>query len=82
MPDLSSLSEVTADIEIDVVKITVINGYKNTLPAVALIQNFGFKRGAIASSVAHDSHKIVAVEASNRGLFSAKDFKFVSLWVN
>ena len=38
--------------------LTVIN---NALPAISFIKNFGFKRGAIASSVAHDSHNIIAV---------------------
>ncbi|MEA5572301.1 adenine deaminase [Calothrix sp. UHCC 0171] len=63
--------EVIADIENDVLKITVVNRYQNTPPAVALIHNFGFKRGAIASSVAHDSHNIVAVGASDREICAA-----------
>lgn len=63
--------EVTADIENDVLKITVVNRYQHTPPAVALIQNFGLKRGAIASSVAHDSHNIVAVGASDAELCTA-----------
>ncbi|BAY26516.1 adenine deaminase [Calothrix sp. NIES-2100] len=63
--------EVITDIENDVLKITVVNRYKNTPPAVALIQNFGLKRGAIASSVAHDSHNIVAVGTTDEELCAA-----------
>ncbi|MDM9384152.1 adenine deaminase [Chlorogloeopsis sp. ULAP01] len=63
--------EVTKDIEHDVLKITVVNRYQNTSPVVGLIQNFGLKRGAIASSVAHDSHNIVAVGTTDEELCAA-----------
>jgi adenine deaminase len=53
--------ELTPDLECDILKITVVNRYKNTPPTVGLIQNFGLKKGAITSSVAHDSHNIIAV---------------------
>lgn len=49
------------NIDEDILKITVVNRYRETPPAVAFIKNFGLKEGAIASSVAHDSHNIVAV---------------------
>jgi adenine deaminase len=45
----------------DILKITVVNRYADSKPAVAFIKNFGLKEGAIASSVAHDSHNIIAV---------------------
>ncbi len=45
----------------DVLKITVTERYKNGKPAVGFIKNFGLKKGAIASCVAHDSHNIIAV---------------------
>lgn len=45
----------------DILKITVVNRYQDTTPAVAFIKNFGLKTGAIASSVGHDSHNIIAV---------------------
>jgi adenine deaminase len=63
--------EVISDLEYDVLKITVVNRYQNVPPAVALIQNFGLKRGAIASSVAHDSHNIVAVGTTDDELCAA-----------
>lgn len=45
----------------DILKITVVNRYQNDIPAMAFIKNFGLKQGAIASSVAHDCHNILAV---------------------
>lgn len=50
-----------ADIEKDILKMVVVNRYNNAPVAKAFIKNFGIKQGAIASSVAHDSHNIVAV---------------------
>ncbi|MFC5271781.1 adenine deaminase [Adhaeribacter terreus] len=50
-----------SDVENDVLKITVVNRYQNAEPAVAFIKNIGLKSGAVASSVGHDSHNIVAV---------------------
>ena len=52
---------VEPDIENDVLKIVVVNRYFNAPPAISFIKNFGLKSGAIASSVAHDSHNIVAI---------------------
>ena len=52
---------VVSDVSADVLKITVVNRYSDTKPSVAFIKNFGLKRGAIASSVGHDSHNIIAV---------------------
>ncbi len=52
---------VMADLENDIFKIVVVNRYRNAPPAVAFINNYGLKEGAIASSVGHDSHNIIAV---------------------
>ncbi|MBL7701928.1 MAG: adenine deaminase [Ferruginibacter sp.] len=60
-----------SDIENDVLKIVVINRYKNAPVAKAFIKNFGLKHGAIASSVAHDSHNIVAVGVDDESLMKA-----------
>ena len=45
----------------DILKIVVVNRYFDAPVAVAFIKNFGLKRGAIASSVAHDSHNVIAL---------------------
>ena len=62
---------IISDPENDILKITVVNRYKNEKPAVAFIKNFGLKEGAIASSVAHDCHNIVAVGTSDQMLCKA-----------
>lgn len=62
---------VRSDPERDLLKITVVNRYQEAPPAVALVKNFGLKRGAIASSVAHDSHNIVAVGVSDEAITRA-----------
>ena len=49
----------------DVLKLTVVNRYQNTNPSIAFIKNFGIKNGAIASSVGHDSHNIIAIGTSD-----------------
>lgn len=59
---------LVADIERDLLKLTVINRYQDAPPAVGLIQNIGLKTGAIASSVAHDSHNIIAAGVSDEAL--------------
>ena len=51
--------------ETDTLKIIVKNRYQQAPPAVAFIKNFGLKNGAIASSIAHDSHNIIAVGTSD-----------------
>lgn len=55
----------------DLLKIAVVNRYKDAQPAVGWIKNFGLKRGAIAGSVAHDSHNIVAVGSNDEDLCAA-----------
>ncbi len=55
----------------DLLKMVVVNRYHAAPIAKCFIQNFGFKRGAIASSVAHDSHNIVAVGVDDASLAKA-----------
>jgi adenine deaminase len=59
---------LVSDVENDVLKLTVVNRYEDVKPAVAFIRNFGLKRGAIASSVGHDSHNITAVGVDDESL--------------
>jgi adenine deaminase len=59
------------DVSRDLLKLVVLNRYEPAEPAVAFISGFGLKRGAIASSVAHDCHNIVAVGASDADICSA-----------
>ncbi|ADD69360.1 adenine deaminase [Denitrovibrio acetiphilus DSM 12809] len=55
----------------DILKITVVNRYKDKAPAVGYIKNFGLQRGAIASSVAHDSHNIICVGCDDKSIAEA-----------
>jgi adenine deaminase len=55
----------------DILKIVVVNRYHTAPIAKAFIKNFGFKNGAIASSVAHDSHNIVAVGVDDASIAAA-----------
>ena len=56
---------VVSDIENDILKLVVYNRYQPSTPSVAFIKNIGLKRGALASTVSHDSHNIVAVGTSD-----------------
>ena len=49
----------------DILKLTVVNRYRDSKPAIGFVKNFGLRKGAIASSVAHDSHNIIAVGVSD-----------------
>jgi adenine deaminase len=62
---------VQADMEKDILKITVVNRYADAPPALDFIRNFGLKKGAIASSVAHDSHNIIAVGVDDASICQA-----------
>jgi len=62
---------LVSNIEKDVLKMTVVNRYQNQKPAIAFIKNFGLKEGAIASSVGHDSHNIIAVGVSDEAICKA-----------
>lgn len=61
----------TADAVRDILKLAVVNRYRDEKPAVAFIKNFNLKRGAIASTVAHDSHNIIAAGADDDSLCRA-----------
>jgi len=63
--------EILPDINNDILKIAVVNRYKDNPPAVAFIKNFGLKQGAITSSVGHDSHNIIAVGTNDEDLCNA-----------
>ena len=62
---------LVSDTENDILKMAVVNRYQNEKPAIAFIKNFGLKKGAIASSVAHDCHNIVVVGTSDEEICKA-----------
>lgn len=59
---------VTPDIKNDILKIVVKDRYKNSDPAIGFIKGFGLKRGALASSIAHDSHNIISVGTNDNDI--------------
>jgi len=67
----SNNGNLVSDVANDILKMAVVNRYANTKPAVAFIKNFGLKKGAIASSVAHDCHNIVVVGTSDEEICKA-----------
>jgi adenine deaminase len=64
-------NSIVSDVENDILKIVVVNRYHNAPIAKAFIKNIGIKKGALASSVAHDSHNIVAVGTDDESLCRA-----------
>ena len=52
---------IVSDPSRDILKIVVVNRYKNAVVAKSFVKNFGIQQGAMASTVAHDSHNIIAV---------------------
>jgi adenine deaminase len=55
----------------DILKMVVVNRYMDARVAVSYVKNFGLKQGAIASSVAHDSHNIIAVGVNDEEICNA-----------
>ncbi len=62
---------LVSNTEKDILKIAVVNRYKNEKPSIAFIKNFGLKDGAIASSVGHDSHNIIVVGTTDESICQA-----------
>ena len=64
-------NEIISDVDNDILKMVVVNRYKNAVVAKSFVKNFGLKHGAIASSVAHDSHNIIAVGVDDESICKA-----------
>ena len=62
---------LVSNLENDILKMTVVNRYTDTPPAIGFIKNFGLKRGAIASCVGHDSHNIICVGVNDESICRA-----------
>lgn len=62
---------IETDVKNDVLKIVVVNRYRPTKPSIGWITGFGIKKGAMASSIAHDSHNIIAVGISDAEIADA-----------
>jgi adenine deaminase len=62
---------VISDVETDVLKIVVINRYQPSKPAMGFIRGIGLKKGALASTVAHDSHNLICVGVNDDDMSKA-----------
>ncbi len=68
---LDAEGNAVSNIQEDILKVAVINRYYDAPVAVAFIKNFGLKEGALASSVAHDSHNIIVVGVDDESMCKA-----------
>jgi adenine deaminase len=68
---INAQQEALSDPHRDILKIVVFNRYWNSAPSVAFIKGFGLKSGAMASSVAHDCHNIIAVGVEDEDISQA-----------
>lgn len=64
-------NNIVSDVENDILKIVVVNRYSDSTKGIGFIRNFGLKAGAIASSVAHDSHNIICVGTNDEEITNA-----------
>ncbi len=62
---------MVSDTDNDVLKIAVVNRYENKPVAIGFIKNFGLRSGALASTVAHDCHNIIAVGVTDADICNA-----------
>lgn len=62
---------VVSDVENDLLKMVVLSRYDNGDPVIGFAKGFGYKKGAVAESIAHDSHNIIAVGTSDEDLLHA-----------
>ena len=68
---VDQLGNAISNVEEDILKMAIVNRYKPAKPAIAFIKNFGLKSGALASSVGHDSHNIIAVGVDDASIAKA-----------
>jgi adenine deaminase len=66
-------SQDIPDFNRDILKLVVCNRYTDKKTGVGLVHGFALKNGAIASSVAHDAHNIIAVGTSDTDILNAID---------
>ncbi|MDR2836636.1 MAG: adenine deaminase [Bacteroidales bacterium] len=64
-------NNINSNINKDILKIITVNRYENKKPAIGFINGFGLKTGAIASSISHDSHNIIAIGTDDENITKA-----------
>ena len=68
---------ILSNTDADILKIVVLNRYKPEKPAVGFVRGFGLKKGALVSTVAHDSHHIIAVGCDDNSLVQVINYMIV-----
>jgi len=63
--------KIVADPDSDFLKIVLLDRYSEAEPVVAFIKGFGLKKGAIAASIAHDSHHILSIGCDDESIRTA-----------
>jgi adenine deaminase len=71
MPAPIQEGNYVSDPKKDLLKLAVVNRYQNAPPAIAFLKGMGLREGALAASVAHDSHNIIAVGVDDESLCNA-----------
>jgi len=69
-PKLDNNKNIISNPDEDIIKLVVVNRYCNKLPVVGFVKNFGLKKGAIGSTVSHDSHNIVVAGVDDNSICS------------
>ncbi len=64
-------AEDIPDLDRDILKVVVCNRYRNAPCGIGLVHGFGFREGAIAGSISHDAHNLIAVGTSDDGILRA-----------
>jgi adenine deaminase len=62
---------IVSDTTRDILKIVVVNRYRDSVPAIGFVKNFGLRKGAIGSSISHDSHNIISVGVDDNDICRA-----------
>lgn len=62
---------VVTDTVRDILKLVVLSRYDNRKPKIGFVQGFGLKEGAVASSIAHDSHNIICLGVKDEDITGA-----------
>lgn len=62
---------LTEDTRRDILKIVVVDRHKGENFCVGFVKNFGIKSGAIASSISHDAHNVIAVGSDDVSFIKA-----------
>lgn len=70
-PSSDPYGNVITDVDAGISKIVAYSRYSPSQPQVAFIKGFGLRSGAIASTIAHDSHNIIAVGTNDEDIAAA-----------